>query len=53
MFVFQSSIEQLDEGFRYNLISSFYHCTVIRHLTKGIRSEKCVVGRFRLGANVT
>jgi len=28
-------------------------CTVMRRLTKGIRSEKCVVRRFRRCANIT
>jgi hypothetical protein len=29
-----------------------WHCTVIRRLTTGIRSEKCVVRQFRRCANV-
>jgi len=29
-----------------------YNCTVMRRLTKGIRSDKCVVRRFRRCANV-
>jgi hypothetical protein len=47
----QMITEVFDIRFPFYTVTQCYS-TDMRRLTKGIRSEKCVVGRFRLCANV-
>ena len=47
-----SSVHTVNEDSVSFLVHVLYLHTDMRHLTTGIRSEKCVVRRFRRRANV-